>query len=131
MRLITFNGPRVSATPLYAEVGVLKLFDQVKLMNILYIHKYLNGKLPQDTLKTLKFERTSHSIGTKGNSIGLLKRPNVKTTYYGLNSFSRSSLNQYNELQKHNRNVGLRELRFSKLKSLATDFLLNQYSKIQ
>ena len=94
MRLMTFKGPRESATRLYGEVGVLRFFDQVKLMNILYIHKYLNGKLPKDTLKTLKFEKTNHSISTKGNSIGLLKRPFVKTPYYGLNSFSRLSTSQ-------------------------------------
>ena len=33
MRLLTFNGPRVSATPLYAELGVLKFFDQVEIIN--------------------------------------------------------------------------------------------------
>ena len=35
MRLITFNGPTVSATPLYADLGILKCFDQVKVMNVL------------------------------------------------------------------------------------------------
>ena len=30
MRLMTFNGPRTSATPLYAELGILKLFDLTK-----------------------------------------------------------------------------------------------------
>ena len=57
MRLLTFKGPRTSATPLYSELGILKFFDQVEIMNILYVHKYLNGNLPVDSLETLKFER--------------------------------------------------------------------------
>ena len=65
MRLLTFNGPWVSATPLYAELGVLKFFDQVEIMNILYVHKYLNGNLPTDTLKTLKFSKIDHSFETR------------------------------------------------------------------
>ena len=86
MRLLTFNGPRVSATPLYAELGILKFFDQVEIMNILYVHKYLNSNLPIDTLETLKFCKIDHSLQTRGNSIGLLKQPTVRTTYYGLHS---------------------------------------------
>jgi len=89
MRLITFNGPRVSATPLYADLELLKFFDQVKVMNILYVHKYFNGNLPCDSLASLKFEKTNHSIGTRGNAIGLINRSNVKTTNFGLHSFTR------------------------------------------
>ena len=57
LRLLTFNGPRISATPLYSELKILKFFDQVKVMNIIYVHKYLNGNLPIDTLNTLNFEK--------------------------------------------------------------------------
>ena len=94
MRLITFSGPRNSATPLYAELRILKIFDQVKVSNILYVHKYLNGNLPEDCLRTLKFDKTNHSYGTRGSAIGLLSRPDVNSTNYGLNSFSRLSYNQ-------------------------------------
>ena len=127
MRLISFNGPRVSATPLYADLGILKTFDQVKVMNILYVHRYLNQNLPIDTLETLKFEKTDHSIGTRGNAIGLLKCPNVNTTNFGLNSFTRLASNQWNELQK-TLNVDLSELKFTRLKSLSIEFYLNNYT---
>ena len=86
MRLMTFNGPRTSATPLYTKLGILKCFDLVKVMNILYVHKHLNGDLPIDTLETLEFTKTNHSYGTRSNTIGLLKRSNVNTSNYGLAS---------------------------------------------
>ena len=129
MRLMSFSGPRTSATPLYAEIGVLKFFDQVKIMNILYIHKYLNKNLPIDSLNTLKFEKTNHSIRTRGNATGLLKLANVNTTYYGLNSFTRLSSNQYNNLQRNFRHVSLNELKFSEVKSLATKSFFEKYTE--
>lgn len=36
MTRITFNGLRISAANLYAELGILKFFHQVKVMSILY-----------------------------------------------------------------------------------------------
>ena len=50
MRLITFSPFRSSATPLYAELKILKFFDQVEVMNILYVHKFFNGNLPTNIL---------------------------------------------------------------------------------
>ena len=128
MRLLTFNGPKISATPLYSELRILKLFDQVEIMNILYVHKYLNGKLPVDTLKTLNFEKVNHSFATRGNVIGLLKQPSATTTNFGLYSFSNISVNQWNNLQKNHPNLCLSELRLSKLKTLSTKFYLNKYT---
>ena len=107
---MTFNGRRTSAIPLYAEIGILKLFDLTKVMNILYIHKHLNGNLPIKTLETLEFTKTNHSYGTRSNTIGLLKRCNVNTSNYGLASFTRLSFNQWNELQKRFPDLNLSEL---------------------
>ena len=129
MRLITFNGPRVSATPLYADLGILKFFDQVKVMNILYVHKYLNGNLPSDSLVTLDFNKINHSIGTRANAMGLLKCSNVNTTNNGLNSFSRLSSKFWNELQSSFPNINLSELKLARLKSLSTNFYLNKYTE--
>ena len=122
MRLITVNAHRKSATPLYAELRILKFFYQVKVSNILYVHRYLNGNLPEDCLKTLKFDKTGHSYGTRGNTAGLLSRPIVNSTNYGLDSFSRLSYNQWNELQQNLLDLNLSELKLTKLKSLSTQF---------
>ena len=127
MRLMTFNGPRTSPTPLYAELGILKVFDLVKLMNILYVHRYLSSDLPTDTLETLDFSKINHSHGTRSNAVGLLKRPNVNTTSYGLASFTRTSSNHWNELQTQFPNMNLSELSLSRLKSSTTNHLLSLY----
>jgi hypothetical protein len=129
LRLITFNGPRASATPLYSELGLLKFFDQVKVMNILYVHKFLNGNLPADVLATLKFEMSNHPFGTRGNIIGLLKLSPVNTSNFGINSFSRLSSCQWNDLQNSCKTSDLSELAISNLKSLATEYYLRKYTQ--
>ena len=115
---------------LQLHLCIVKLFDQVEIMNIFYVHKYLNGNLPTDTLDTLKFQKINHSFRTRGNVIGLLKQPTISTTYYGLYSFSNLSINQWNNLQKHYLNFCLSDLKLSKLKTLATKFYLNKYTEI-
>eukprot|EP00111_Clytia_hemisphaerica_P014461 TCONS_00042574-protein len=97
---MTFNGPRVSATPLLANLELLNVFDQVKVMNIKYIHKYFNNNLPAESLQTLVFEKDPHKIETKDQFIDLIFRPNVNTTNFRLHSFTRISSNQWNELQR-------------------------------
>ena len=59
MRIITFNSPRVSATPLHSDLGIFKSFDHVKVMNILYVHKFLNGDIQSNSLITLNFKKKS------------------------------------------------------------------------
>ena len=130
MRLLTFNGPRTSATPLYSELGILNLFDQVEVMNILYVHKYLNGNLPTDTLNTLKFQKIDHSFGTRGNVIGLIKQPTICTTNYGLYSFSNLSIKTNGIIcRKPFRTFAFLISRFQNSKTLATKFYLSKYAE--
>ena len=95
---MTFSEPRTSATPLFSELELLKFFDQVKVMNILYIQKYLKNNLPSDVLSTFNFDEIDHKIVTRGKDTKLLKLSTVKATNFGLNFFSRLSSKQWNEL---------------------------------
>ena len=52
LRLMTFKEPRSSANPLYHELSLLTIFNQVKVMNVCYVQKYLQGNLPSDVLST-------------------------------------------------------------------------------
>ncbi len=124
---MTFSEPRTSATPLFAELELLKFFDQVKVTNILFIQKYLQGNLPSDVLSTLNFNEIDHKIYTRGKNIKLLKLSTVKTTNYGLNSFSRLSSKQWNELLLNHPDTDFHNLETENLKSLATNFYLEKY----
>ena len=72
LRLITFSEPRSPSSPIFAELGILKFFDLVEVLNIHLVHQHLNLNLPEDTLKTLNLKKINHSFGTRGNLHGLL-----------------------------------------------------------
>ena len=127
-RLMTFNGPRTSATPLYRELEILKFFDQVKVQNTLFVHSHLNSQLPQDTLNSLSFTKLNHRYGTRGNRMGLLELGNVNTTRFGLNSLMRVASNQWNSLQRTFPNTELSSYSMSKFKKLVIKHYLSNYT---
>ena len=96
-------------------------------MNILFIKKFLRGNLPSDVLSTLNFDVIDHKIVTRGKNIKLLKLSMVKTTNFGLNSFSRLSSKQWNELLLNHLDTDIHNLDNNDLKSLATKFYLDKY----
>ena len=104
------------------------LNSSVELLNILFVHKYLNHNLPTDILRSLDFAKVNHSIGTRGMSAGLLSRSTVNTVSYGVHSFSRIAKDQWNKLQKHFPNVVLSDAKISEVKTLFFRSKLNSYA---
>ena len=127
LRLMTFSEPRSPSSPIFSDLGILKIFDQVEVLNILLVHQHLNRNLPLDTLETLQFSQICHSTGTRGNTLGLLKRSNVRTKCFGLNSLTHLSIQQWNNLQQASSTLKLADLTFSKLKSLAHTYYKRKY----
>ena len=119
LRLMTFSEPRSPSAPIFSELGILKFFDEVEVLNILLVHQHLNRNLPVDTLETLKFNKICHSVGTRGNALGLLNLPNARTKSFGLNSLTRLSIQQWNSLQQASPTLNLADLTSTKIKSLA------------
>ena len=113
LQLMTFSEPRSPSSPIFSDLGILKIFDQVEVLNILLVHQHLNRNLPLDTLETLQFSQICHSTGTRGNTLGLLKRSNVRTKCFGLNSLTHLSIQQWNNLQQASSTLKLADLTFS------------------
>ncbi len=72
LRLMTFQEPRASVTHTYAELKILKFFDLVETINIMFVYRFLNRYLPSDCLSTFSFTLFPHDIATRGNNISLL-----------------------------------------------------------
>ena len=113
--------------PIFSNLGILKFFDLVEVLNILFVHQHSNQGLPMDLLDSLTFSKISHSFDTRGNALGLLQIPSFKTSFYGLHSFSRLAIQQWNYLQRCFPNLNLSQISFAKLKSLLRKFYLNSY----
>jgi hypothetical protein len=76
MRLMLFAPSRSASSPLFAFFYILKIFDLVKVLNILFVHKFINTALPDDILKTFNFRTPGHTYGTRGRCLNLLVQPN-------------------------------------------------------
>ena len=101
IRLMTFQDPRTSITKTYGELKILKFFDLVETLNIMFIYRFLNRYLPADCLNTFSFSLIPHDIETRANGISLLFLRNVNTTTFGLHSLTRLTSRQWNKLQEH------------------------------
>ena len=92
LSLITFSAPRTPSNPIFSNLRILKFFDIVETLNILFVHQHLNHNLPSDLLKTLKFTKIIHSFNTRSNVLGLFQLPSIRTQNYGSSSFSKLAI---------------------------------------
>ena len=128
LRLISFSQPRAASSPLFARFRILKIFDLVKVQNVLFIHQFLNAKLPIDLHDTFSFTRVNHIYHTRCNSMGMLKVPKVNTKFYGSISLCMQSISQWNLFQQLIPNTRLSNLTARKLKSLLTLYFICSYT---
>ena len=128
IRLMTFQGPRASVTRFYSELKILKFFDLVETLNIMFIYRYLNRYLPSDCLSTFTFAVIPHAIGTRANHISLLFVKNVNTTTFGLNSLTRLASRQWNNVQEHFDDMNLQIIEPLDLVSHIREFYLSKYA---
>ena len=112
-RLITFSAPRTPSNPIFSDLGILKFFNLVEVLNILFVHQLFNVDLPEDLLDTFDFSIISHSFNTRGSCLGLLKISSVNTKTYGLHSFSKLSIKQWNHLKQSFPDTNLTEISYS------------------
>ena len=69
LRLISFANTRDSSSPLFSKFGILKIFDLVKVLNVLFIRKFLNYELPLDLYNTFNFYNFEHSYNTRSKKL--------------------------------------------------------------
>ena len=127
LRLMTFNQPRAPSAPIFSDLKILTVFDLVKLLNIQFVHKFLNSELPDDTLNTFAFTKISHSYRTRGNALGLLVEPDFNTRTFGTFSLSKASISDWNSLQYKHPSTNLSNVNRKQIKTLATQYFINSY----
>ena len=89
---------------LYLNLEILKVHDQINLLNCLFVHDFLNGNLPKsfdNTFTKLSDIRSNdNTVSTINSQLGCLFLPNVNTSTYGLNSLYRNSIISWNSYIK-------------------------------
>jgi len=127
MRLISFNDFCTPSSPLFKSFKILKIFDLVKVLNIMFVHQFLNSNLPADLLDYFKFNKLNHPYKTRGTGLGLLTLPNSNTTRYGLHSLSKTTISEWNSLQQLYPQLSLSLMSLKALKSLSVRHYLSIY----
>ena len=127
LRILSFSPPRTPSAPLFKTFKILTIFDLVKTLNILFVHQHLNLNLPPDLCNSITFDEIDHNYSTRCQSLGLIKRPKVSTTTYGLKSLCIQSITQWNILKRLHPNISLVELSPRSLKLLVKSDILSNY----
>ena len=90
LRIINFQPPRTSATPLFKTCEILKLTDYVNLQNFLFAHDSLNNRLPSSISGQMFLVDTNHNL--RNETYLQLNRPSSKTITYGSKSIKSKSV---------------------------------------
>ena len=77
---------RETSSPLYKESIILKLSDNIRLQNFLYVLDDINNNLPPSLNNTFQLASTSHDYATRSSFHCKVRIPAVRTTVYGLRS---------------------------------------------
>ena len=100
VRIMTRAGFNAHTSPLFKSMEILKIHDQITLSNCLFVHDFLNGKLPKSFentfIKLSDVGSVDNTVSTINSDLGCLFLPNVNSTTYGLNSLYRNSIINWN-----------------------------------
>ena len=75
---------RDSASPLSKTSKILKISDNIRLQNFLFVYDDLHGSLPSALNNTFKLTASLHAYVTRGTVMYQVKPPAAKTTVFGL-----------------------------------------------
>ena len=98
--IITFSDFYAHRNPLYANLNILKLEDQVKLQNCLFVYDVLTKVSPICFHKYFTLTKTIHPLNTKNAKLGCLFVTNSGTVTYGLNSITNKCISNWNDITK-------------------------------
>ena len=111
--------------PLYKGSKILRFNDLVDLQNCLFIHDFLNRKLPRSFNDYFHTVADVHRHKTKTSDRGHIFLTNIASVRYGLNSITRKCIVKWNEITKE-LNCNLKELSRTELKCKLTNLFLSQ-----
>ena len=127
LRIISFSDFRADSNPLYANLKILKLKDQIVLQNCLFVHDTLSKVSPICFQVYFKQTRVIHSQNTKSANLGCLFVTHSGSVRYGLNSTTNKCISNWNDITKKF-NLDLFTLTRNNLKSNIKLYFIQSYS---
>ena len=100
LRIITFSDLRVDSTPIYRDLKILKLDDQIILNNCIFVHDALHCVSPICFHDYFKYTSEVHSFHTRSVSFDNLFVQHSGTIRYGINSITNKCVSIWNHLSR-------------------------------
>ena len=124
---MSFKCRNAHSKPVFLRHKIIKLPNKITMENCLFISKSINFNL-SPTFNHWLCDFQSHNYETSSSSKGLLKVKTVNTKKYGREAMTNNAVSSWNNIQKIFSSHVLRELSYSKLKSLLVKYFLKSYS---
>ena len=122
VRLMTFATHNCRSIPLFRRLNLHTLNETLYIANIKLAYSTLKEDVPTAIQDALKLTYLTTSIITRGNTRGLLRRPEARTTTYGLFSIKYRLVLGWNSLQEYCE-LNLADLSISKVIAITMEFL--------
>jgi len=121
----------IHVTPFYHSLKLLKLEDNITLKNCLFVHDFLNNKLPDSFDKYFTLHSSMSTTATRQSNRGSLFMPNVTTVKYGNKSVKHQSILAWNQIIQLFPDQDLLKMSKTKLKYLIKNHFIESYSAQQ
>ena len=129
VRLMTRAGFNAHTSSIFKSLEILKVHDQITLLNCLFVHDFLNGNLPKsfdNTFTKLSDVRSNgNTVSTINSELGCLFLPDVNNSTYGLNSWN--SIISWNSYIKLFNNDDVVSMSKNELKNKTKKHVLSTY----
>ena len=125
LRIMYFQPPRTSATPLFKMSSILKINDYISLQNFLLTYRSLKGQLPTSLQGNMNF--LEHPHDTRNMGCLQLTRPSSKTINYGSKSINARSIEIWNSINKSHHEQRFLDKSLAVCKGFITKLLLDKY----
>ena len=101
IKIINFANFRDPVMPLYKAMKILKLSDNIRINNYLFVFDDLSGCLPPALKNAFQLSASLHSYVTRNSTHKMVKLPKARTTVYGLKSIKFQACHEWNFFNKH------------------------------
>ena len=126
LRIMHFQPPRTSASPLLKLSNILKFYDLVNHQNFLFAHDSLKDALPTALRGKLDILDHTHETRFLASNIQL-KRPRSNTFLYGSKSINNRAIDLWNSINKNHPNVKFLEKSRAVCKLLIKKIFISNY----
>ena len=125
LRIMYFQPPRSSATPLFKSSNILKINDHINLQNFLLAYSSLKSILPSSLQGDMNFLEHPHE--TRNMGCLQLSRPSNKTIMYGSKSIKARSIEIWNSINKTHHDQRFLDKSLGVCKNFVKNLLLANY----